>query len=408
MSYPRNFKTKRRQPAYRLIAEALREQIRSGELLPGAQFPTTRDLSIMFRTSYFTIHTAMIILEKEGWVERIHGSGTYVGQPKKRISSVGIYYGSNVFFDEESAFYRGVHYALQERLASLKKTTKIFVDSRPKNQQAEVLPALMQAVNNKEIQCVIAPLVNVTDFPALSRLPLPTAFVVPKLCPNSVTFDNTNFFQETLRCLKAQGCRSVGLITNVYYEESESTDPNFYFDTFFKELKAVGMVTRNEWVRKPGRVVHEIASYGYSEFRNLWALPHKPDALIIHPDSVVRGAITAILESGTHARQQMKFVFHRNAHVNLLCPFPAIWAISDEQSVAEGLIELVEKQFKGEETSMIVLPYKFQAASTTPEGLGLSATALQPEILPVDIIGQDPTDHGRGSTDPRSSLLCQV
>jgi hypothetical protein len=56
---------------------------------------------------------------------------------------------------------------------------------------------------------------------------------------------------------------------------------------------------------------------------------------------------------------KMKFIFHRNAHMDLLCPFPATWAISSEDVFAQGLINLIEQQFKGEKVSPVLIPYQF-------------------------------------------------
>jgi hypothetical protein len=43
--------------------------------------------------------------------------------------------------------------------------------------------------------------------------------------------------------------------------------------------------------------------------------------------------------------------------MDLLCPFPATWAISSEDVFAQGLIDLIEKQFKGEKGSTALVSY---------------------------------------------------
>jgi hypothetical protein len=57
---------------------------------------------------------------------------------------------------------------------------------------------------------------------------------------------------------------------------------------------------------------------------------------------------------------ELKLVFHRNAHISMLCPFPVTWAISDEHAAAEGLVISLQKQFAGEKLSGVLVPYTFE------------------------------------------------
>jgi len=306
----------------------------------------------------------MKVLVEEGLVERFSGFGTYVAQTQKEITCVGIYYSREFWSNEESFVLRNIHYTLLEKLDHLKRTARIFVDSRPTNEQMEVLPALMEAINNREIQCVIAPITHDAELVALNKLPLPTAFIESETAPtpNRINFDHRGFLRESLRRLSAQGCRSVGLITNI----DDNTTQSVVYDFFHRELGFTKMRTRDSWVIRPACMVHEIAEYGYREFQKLRALPEKPDGLIIFPDSVARGVIIAIMEAGIRVPEQMKVVIHRNAKVRLFCPFPAVFGISDERAVADGLIELVERQFRGEKTSPIIVPYTFEDSTMAP------------------------------------------
>jgi DNA-binding LacI/PurR family transcriptional regulator len=83
--------------------------------------------------------------------------------------------------------------------------------------------------------------------------------------------------------------------------------------------------------------------------------------LIVYPDVLVRGVITAILELGIEvATPNMKFIFHRNAHIAQFCPFAVTWVVSDEDAWAEALIRVVEKQFDGEKISPVRIPFSLE------------------------------------------------
>ena len=347
----------RKRPLYREIASTIRSQISAGTLAPGTRLPSTVDLAKEWESNYFTVHTALSCLVKEGFLARLHGRGTYVADFKSRFTCAGIYYGEDIWLNEESAFYRSLHSALQSRFARLDKKTLIFVDSRPPHKQKKALPSLAEAVRQREIQCLICPLHNKWEFPALSNFSLPTAFFTGET-PNRVLYQPQLFIEEGLRRLAAQGCHSVGLISNISPDENEVGRP--FYESFYQGSKAEGMIIRKNWIYAPPASTPQIAEYGYDSFRKLWSLPEKPEGLIVCYDSVMRGVITAILEARVRVPEQLKIVSHRNSHVNLLCPFPVTWGATSEDFIAEAMIRQIELQFKGEKTAPIPVPFTFE------------------------------------------------
>lgn len=65
-------------PAYRWLYDALRGEILTGRLRPGAKLPGTRDLAAQYGLARGTIVSAFELLESEGYVDGSVGSGTYV------------------------------------------------------------------------------------------------------------------------------------------------------------------------------------------------------------------------------------------------------------------------------------------------------------------------------------------
>jgi len=72
----------------RRIADGLRGQILGGKWTQGTQLPSTDKLAATWKTSYGTIHNALQSLVKEGWIERIDGSGTFVAHFENRFECV--------------------------------------------------------------------------------------------------------------------------------------------------------------------------------------------------------------------------------------------------------------------------------------------------------------------------------
>jgi DNA-binding GntR family transcriptional regulator len=63
---------------YQKAAEVLRKQVMDGSLKPSERLPSERDLCVELGVSRITIRLALKLLCDEGFITRIHGSGTYV------------------------------------------------------------------------------------------------------------------------------------------------------------------------------------------------------------------------------------------------------------------------------------------------------------------------------------------
>ncbi|MEU6647643.1 GntR family transcriptional regulator [Saccharomonospora sp. NPDC046836] len=69
---------------YEKIADALREEIRSGSPAPGERLAAETALAEKYKVSPPTIRQALGVLQAEGLVERVHGRGTFVRKERTR------------------------------------------------------------------------------------------------------------------------------------------------------------------------------------------------------------------------------------------------------------------------------------------------------------------------------------
>jgi len=65
-------------PLYEQIADRVRIGVATSELIAGQVLPSVRQLAMSLRINPATVVQAYRALEAEGFVERRHGSGTYV------------------------------------------------------------------------------------------------------------------------------------------------------------------------------------------------------------------------------------------------------------------------------------------------------------------------------------------
>jgi DNA-binding GntR family transcriptional regulator len=68
-------------PKYLQIAGHIRDQIVRGDLLPGAEVPSERELSASWKVARPTAARALEVLRVQGLVHSVQGSGTYVRDP---------------------------------------------------------------------------------------------------------------------------------------------------------------------------------------------------------------------------------------------------------------------------------------------------------------------------------------
>jgi GntR family transcriptional regulator len=77
-------------PLYYQLADRLREQIASGQLKPGEQLPSERELSQTSGISRMTVRQALGYLEREGLLVVKSGIGTFVAEPKLTYDAINL------------------------------------------------------------------------------------------------------------------------------------------------------------------------------------------------------------------------------------------------------------------------------------------------------------------------------
>jgi GntR family transcriptional regulator len=66
------------QPIYLQIASQIRQKVAIGELKPGDQLPTVRQMAIDLRINFNTVARAYRMLDEAGLISTQHGRGTYI------------------------------------------------------------------------------------------------------------------------------------------------------------------------------------------------------------------------------------------------------------------------------------------------------------------------------------------
>jgi len=110
-----------RLPAYAQMADILRNSISKGDYPPGQRLPSESALAKTHCVSTMTARQAVSVLEKEGLVSRIQGSGTYVRKIDVSASNFGLESLGNVFADDKNLEVRIIRASVKKKSGIEKK-----------------------------------------------------------------------------------------------------------------------------------------------------------------------------------------------------------------------------------------------------------------------------------------------
>ena len=346
-------------PLFLQVETHFLDRIRSGELPAGSRLPSNAEIALQTGVSVFSVQRAMQNLVRSGLIERRRKAGTFVKGNGIKLACAGIYLGRDIWHDPEAGFYIALMRELQQALAAHNVTIRTWADSRPPSLLSTPLVDLQKAVEAREVQALLVPVCNAPEFQWLRKLDLPVSFMTDADVPNRLRFDDRQMFRLAMERLHAQGCRSVGLISNVgpIEEARTESDRYGYRNAFLDMAREFGMEVRDSWVRTPAGVVALIERFGYEQFHALWQQAERPRGLIVHPDTAAKGVVVAMLEAGVRVPRDVRLVLHRNRGVDFLCPLEAAWVETDVASVAAGMVRQIWTQLANKPVRPIVVPF---------------------------------------------------
>lgn len=74
-------------PKYMMLKQEILSWIASGQIRPDEQMPSEHEIAARYGLSRQTVRQALGELEKEGWLYRVQGKGTFVAQPQPKVQA---------------------------------------------------------------------------------------------------------------------------------------------------------------------------------------------------------------------------------------------------------------------------------------------------------------------------------
>jgi DNA-binding LacI/PurR family transcriptional regulator len=290
---------------------------------------------------------------------------TFADKRFTKLTHVAVYDMGDVRGKCGSQFERSLHAALADEFHRAGVETDVWVDPRQTQQRYVPWPALLAAAERRQFQALVVTAADVRCLRWLQKVPVPSVFVTSADLPNVVRWEMRQFAELSVRALRQQGCRSVGLISAISTQSenpdgTRGTETEFY-EYFVDCCRESGLEMRNIWMRTtPGELLgppdHE--PFGYREFQTLWRNRERPQGLVVYPDSIVPGVLLALSQQAVRVPSDLKLVLHKNDGVGLFCPFPTTFVVCRERDCAVALMAQIENQFRGEPVNPVSLGFR--------------------------------------------------
>ncbi|MFA6291617.1 MAG: GntR family transcriptional regulator, partial [Victivallales bacterium] len=291
-------------PAHIILADRIQAMIRSGELKPGFRFPPTKEYAAQMNTYPLAVHEAFKILAGHGLVERQRRSGTFVSGNPSVLGSAAIYLGIDIMGADYLSFYRLVYAELTMLLKKEGVRYATLLDPRADEERDRPWDELLRLAERKKYQGIVVFAADKPRMNWLSRLPIPVSSFSDLNCRMD------DFAEKSIMALKEKGCRSLGLIT------SFPENPVKFPECFIEIAKLNKMKITDQWIKIPPGDSwvqgSQMERYGYERFLEFWNSPKRPDGLVVYPDILLPGVISAMMHLRVRAPEELKFAIHMN------------------------------------------------------------------------------------------------
>lgn len=207
---------KQQEPKYILLVNWIKEKIDSKELRPGSRLYSENELSAMFGLSRQTVRRAIGVLEAEGLVERVRGSGTYVGRragtARKRTMNIAVI---STYVD--GYIFPPMLQGIVQTLSTEGYMTQITFTRNQIDDERKILEDILardhvDGVIVEAVKCAL-PNPNLEYYRELQRRQIALVFFdckYPELDAPLVALDDENVAEKAVNYLLDMGHRKIG------------------------------------------------------------------------------------------------------------------------------------------------------------------------------------------------------
>jgi DNA-binding LacI/PurR family transcriptional regulator len=345
-----------RKPLYQQIADVIREEIRVRHK-PGQRLGTDLALAKRFSVSNVTTREAMLSLMQEGLVERKHGSGTFVAEPRAMPSRggrhVAIWTELDIAEPRTSSFYSRVIQGLKVFLEEHGVAHQLYLGRRKPWEalRESSCPQLWKDIKAERLSGVLALGASPLWLKSLDQKAVPVVGWIDGY-PHRVTMDVTWMMRNAIKYLLASGRRKIMMLRWNSPSQAETYEP--ISQAFEAIMRENGAIIRPAWVRSDLNPSRDGA--GWEEFQKIWdSSREKPDGLIVSDDLLFRDVAMAILAMEIRVPDDLMVATHANKGSGMFYPFPVLRLELDVEQVIERMGRMLLDLMEGKEADAQVV-----------------------------------------------------
>ena len=310
------------------------KEIFDGRLREGDRIPSTTMLAGKFGVNPETIQTSLRRLMERGLVERTRGKGTFVRKGYDN-RTIGIVFSQEIFTDPDTVFYSLFLNQLCDIIEKEGWNYKYFVTSR-KSGHDRAFHNFEASVKNGEIQAIIEFCSN----------DLIRSWVESSSIPYSVSEVSIDYYDFTMKGLRYLLDKGYGRISMVHMIDEDSkgkiknaiSDINSEFGLKNGDIEVLNCKTNQR--------------EGYNIAKRLLKSRKKPEALLVGYDSMFRGVLYAILETGNRIPGDIAVLTHSNKGIDVFSHIPITRLEVDPADFARETFEEIMCKVSGKTYSL--------------------------------------------------------
>lgn len=295
-------------PKYSRLKKHLLDQLKSGVLRPGQQLDTETVLAKQFNLSRQTVRQALGELEKEGWIIRQQGRGTFITEQVIKPKPIGLIIKSisNYIFPEIA---RGIEHRLNEAGFEL----KLYLSRDNPEREAECLKKVLEnEVDGLIIEPAknIEPCRNLQYYRELGKRQIPCLFLHSywkELDPAYLILDDCRGGYLATQYLLQLGHKKIAGIFNKDSRQGIDREAGYRM-----ALEEYG-IRPEQWLIGEYHYQSDYATFPFQFVQEILKRPHPPTAIFCYNDLDAIRALEAIRQAGLKVPDDISLIGYNDS-----------------------------------------------------------------------------------------------
>ena len=298
-------------PKYAQIAEYFKNLIKSAEIIYDEKLPSESELVEKFKVSRHTVRQALMDLEKEGYIYKEHGKGTFCcfkekKDEKKTIAVITTYISNYIFPPIISG--------IEEVLSSAGYTLTLFNTNNEKQKEKEYL---QKVIDEDVVGLIIEPTMSALEntnlelYKELEKKDIEYIMINAKydeLNPAYVVMDDVEGGRIITDYLLQIGHREIaGIFKN---DDLQGVNRQLGYKN---ALTQYGINTNYEYIGEYG--TNEVNFFPYEFTSNLLRKDKRPSAIVCYNDQIAIQVLQAIRDMGFRVPEDISIVGYDDSDI---------------------------------------------------------------------------------------------